>query len=110
MLSFELSLLILLMVVIVLLIFYILYMTEPPAKPSAEEKPTVEEKIPPKKRTITATGPKEGGKKLLSPQHQADSAKCPHGFGYLKNRDKDTSIPDECLSCPRMLECLSSGE
>ena len=110
MLSFEISLLILLMAVIVLLIFYILHVTEPPAKPSAEEKPTVEEKIPPKKRTITATGPKEGGKKLLSPQHQADSAKCPHGFGYLKKREKDTSIPDECLSCPRMLECLSSGE
>lgn len=110
MLSFELSLLILLMAVIVLLIFYILYVTEPPTEPPAEEKLSVEEKIPPRKPTATATGPKEGGKKLLSPEHQADSAKCPHDFGYLKKRDKNTPIPDECLSCPRMMECLSSGE
>jgi len=110
MLSFELSLSILLMAVIVLLVFYTLYLTEPPAKPSGEEKPTIEEVIPPKKPTTTVTGPKEEEKKPLSLQHKGDPAKCPHGFGHLKNRDKDNAISDECLSCPRMLECLSSGE
>lgn len=108
MVSFELSLLILLIAVIVLLIFYVIYLTEPSAKPSAQEKLSVEEKIPPKKPTATATNPKEEGKKPLPPRHQADSTKCPHGFGNLKKRDKSADIPDECLSCPRMLECLSS--
>jgi len=33
--------------------------------------------------------------------------KCQHHFGYLKNRPKNTPIPDECLTCDRMIECLT---
>jgi DNA-directed RNA polymerase subunit RPC12/RpoP len=32
--------------------------------------------------------------------------KCEHGFGYLKNRPKGTSIPDDCLLCQKMIQCL----
>jgi hypothetical protein len=35
-----------------------------------------------------------------------NEAKCQHFLGYLKKRPKDTSIPDECLTCDRMVECL----
>lgn len=34
------------------------------------------------------------------------SADCEHFFGYLKKRKKDTPIPEECLMCGRMIECL----
>ena len=85
-------------------------MTEPSAKPSAEEKLSVGEKASPKKLTATAASLKGGEKKSLSTQSQTDPPKCPHGFGYLKKRDKDAPIPDECLSCPGMLECFSSSE
>lgn len=32
---------------------------------------------------------------------------CPHYFGYLKNRPKGTPIPDECLTCKKIVECLA---
>jgi len=31
---------------------------------------------------------------------------CPHYLGYLKGRAKNTSIPDECLTCPETIKCL----
>ena len=31
---------------------------------------------------------------------------CPHKFGYLKTRPKNTSVPDDCLTCPKMIQCL----
>ncbi len=30
---------------------------------------------------------------------------CPHGLGYLAKRSKKSRIPDECLTCARMLDC-----
>jgi DNA-directed RNA polymerase subunit RPC12/RpoP len=35
-----------------------------------------------------------------------EGAKCNHFWGYLKKRPKDTPIPDECLTCGKMIECL----
>jgi len=87
MLSFE-VLFCILLIATVAFFFVILYITEPYARASS----------------------KDGEKKLLSIKPQTDSPKCPYGFGYLKKRDKNAPIPDECLSCPRMLECFSSSE
>jgi hypothetical protein len=30
---------------------------------------------------------------------------CPHYVGYLSKRPKGTSIPEECLTCPKMIDC-----
>jgi DNA-directed RNA polymerase subunit RPC12/RpoP len=35
-----------------------------------------------------------------------DSAQCKHFLGYLKTRPKDMSVPDECLTCDRMIQCM----
>lgn len=32
-------------------------------------------------------------------------AKCAHYFGFLNSIAKDASIPDECLVCPKVLQC-----
>jgi len=32
-------------------------------------------------------------------------AKCAHYFGFLNSLPTDTSIPDECLICPKVLQC-----
>jgi len=40
-------------------------------------------------------------------QPQATSQNCAHNFGYLGNLPKHTPIPDECLSCPNVMKCLS---
>jgi len=31
---------------------------------------------------------------------------CPEEFGYLANRPKDAPIPQECLLCPKMVDCM----
>jgi hypothetical protein len=32
-------------------------------------------------------------------------AKCAHYFGFLNALPKDAPIPDECLICPKVLQC-----
>ena len=32
---------------------------------------------------------------------------CPHYLGYLKERAKNTPIPDECLTCPEVIKCMA---
>jgi DNA-directed RNA polymerase subunit RPC12/RpoP len=32
---------------------------------------------------------------------------CHHHMGYLKKRPKNTSVPEECLTCPAMLDCMA---
>jgi DNA-directed RNA polymerase subunit RPC12/RpoP len=31
---------------------------------------------------------------------------CQHELGYLKKRDKSSPIPDECLICTKMIDCM----
>ena len=31
---------------------------------------------------------------------------CPYYLGYLGSLQKDNSVPDECFSCPKLMECL----
>jgi hypothetical protein len=39
-----------------------------------------------------------------------NSSGCPHRFGYLKEHPKHTPIPNECLTCTRIMECLAGVE
>jgi hypothetical protein len=48
-------------------------------------------------------------KKPASPRNN-NSSGCPHHFGYLKEHPKNTPIPNECLTCTRIMECLAGGE
>ena len=34
------------------------------------------------------------------------SSSCLHYYGFLSSRLKDTAIPQECLVCPKLLECM----
>jgi hypothetical protein len=36
---------------------------------------------------------------------EKDKTKCPHYFGYLSELPEDRPIPEECLLCPKLLEC-----
>jgi len=44
---------------------------------------------------------KSGGKKAA-----VAVSNCSHEFGFLNSRPKDSAIPDECLTCPRILQCM----
>ncbi|MEM2439954.1 MAG: hypothetical protein QW493_01895 [Candidatus Bathyarchaeia archaeon] len=50
--------------------------------------------------------PVGGGQKVLNEQAKSGGG-CPHFFGFLKRRPKNIPIPDECLTCNRMIECLT---
>ena len=38
------------------------------------------------------------------------SSGCPHHFGYLKEHPKHIPIPNECLTCTKIMECLAGVE
>jgi DNA-directed RNA polymerase subunit RPC12/RpoP len=35
-----------------------------------------------------------------------EAVTCAHYLGYLKRRPKNTPIPEECLTCTKMIECM----
>lgn len=37
-------------------------------------------------------------------------AECTHHFGHLKSLPKEAAIPDECLTCSKLLQCLVKKE
>lgn len=37
------------------------------------------------------------------------SRECPHSFGYVRSLPKNTPIPDECLGCSWLVECLTQA-
>lgn len=34
------------------------------------------------------------------------AVQCPHQMGYLRTRSKDQAVPDTCLTCPKILQCM----
>lgn len=42
----------------------------------------------------------------VSSNQEKDPAECLNYFGYLANREKNTPIPQECISCLKALKCI----
>jgi len=54
-------------------------------------------------------GPSEASPSTLSDTSkdiENNVVNCAHFIGYLKTRPKDAPIPDECLTCSRILKCM----
>jgi uncharacterized CHY-type Zn-finger protein len=63
-----------------------------------------------KVRDTTLPKSEEREKKLVTVQktkNSEDEGRCVHFLGFLKKRPKNMPIPDECLTCNRMIECLT---
>jgi len=39
-------------------------------------------------------------------EKESSTASCPHHVGYLKTRSKNETVPDNCLTCPKILQCM----
>ena len=37
---------------------------------------------------------------------EGGTTSCAYYLGYLKKRQKDTPIPEDCLTCSKMIECM----
>ncbi len=43
----------------------------------------------------------------IEPENQTEKKPdCPHHIGYLKQRPKNAPIPDTCLTCRKMVQCI----
>ena len=75
-------------------------------QPEAEPAVTKEEvkKDKPKKMPEI----KNDEQKPESSVNKVASSGCPQTFGYLANRPKDVSIPQGCLVCAKMVDCMLS--
>ena len=51
---------------------------------------------------------KEESKTEESAKKEDGSSGCPETFGYLANRPKGVPIPQGCLICPKMVDCMLS--
>ncbi|MFQ5999573.1 MAG: hypothetical protein ACE5J6_02220 [Candidatus Bathyarchaeia archaeon] len=38
-------------------------------------------------------------------KEETPSLECPYYFGFLKTLPKKTPIPDDCLTCPKIIRC-----
>ena len=58
-------------------------------------------------RFLRARLQKEKELLVKPPEEQyKDPSGCPHHFGYLANRPKNAPVHQECLTCPKILECM----
>jgi hypothetical protein len=103
MLSFDLSAIDVVLMVAMLILFLLVITqkrSHPPPEPDlrTNNQETVVE-MSEKTRGTTMERP-------LSNQSADAFQKCVHQFGYLKTMPKNTSIPDECFGCPKVLRCM----
>ncbi|KPV63161.1 MAG: hypothetical protein AOA66_1011 [Candidatus Bathyarchaeota archaeon BA2] len=83
----------------------------PPVIPSLEKVLDVISARPQKeKREDREEAPKvkppKEEKEEKGPERRESPKGCPHHFGYLAHRPKDASIPQECLTCNKIVECM----
>jgi hypothetical protein len=76
---------------------------EPQAEPVVKE-----EKAPKEKPKTEPNFKKEKQKPEPFANKEDGSSGCPETFGYLANRPKGVPIPQGCLICPKMVDCVLS--
>lgn len=74
------------------------------AEKAVKEDTTDEIEIP-----VTAPSMAVRKKPMQESSHNESERECRHKFGYLRTRRADAPIPDECLSCGRIIECKHSS-
>jgi hypothetical protein len=115
---FELSLsgtgLIITVAVLVILYLIVLIKLNPstegdriPRKPLTERqvKPTTYNEV--KEETVESIEGRETVSPVPVEIEKTDAHGCSHYFGYLGEYPKNTPIPNECLTCIKIMECLS---
>ena len=103
MLSFDVSAIDIVLAVAVIILLC-LYVAKKPHTPTSEVKSQVEETQPFRENQKAAS--KTLKSKSYAAKSQTGLQKCVHSFGYLRSLPKNTSVPDECFGCPKIMQCL----
>ncbi len=78
-----------------------------------EKSPEAQVKISPPNREISKQTIRERLKPHKKPDEKPSAERpraCSHHFGYVKTLPKNTAIPDECLWCPWIVDCLAGAK
>jgi len=79
----------------------------PPMHPSLERVLDVISAEPQKERRGREEAPvKPSKEKEKGPKEEESPKGCPHQFGYLSHRPKDAPIPQQCLTCQKIVDCM----
>ena len=72
------------------------------------EHPDMKQNIEP---VLSASPSEEQIDEKIYDKEKVTVSECPHqfGWGYLKNRSKGAEIPDKCLTCANILQCMYSS-
>ncbi len=72
------------------------------SEPSAPTHPSLEKIL-----DVISAEPQEKKEESPMPEEKEEKGPsgCRHHFGYLASRPKNDSIPQECLICPKVLDC-----
>ena len=116
MLSFELSAIDLILAIAVIILL-VLYLTKPPTEPGSaqssrgHERRSLDYKTVPEEKTAekVASFQNESEEREMSVSPK-NAKKCHHHFGYLQEHAGNSSVPDECLNCLRVVECMFPKE
>ena len=82
----------------------------PEAEPSVKEEKLVKEEEP-KTETLVVYDASENEPKIeQSTEKESSSSGCPQTFGYLATRPTDAPIPQECLLCPKIVDCMLNNK
>lgn len=49
---------------------------------------------------------KHSAKAKLIPQATSETHGCPYHFGFLSQRSKKDKIPEECMTCEKIVQCM----
>ena len=86
--------------------------TERRSNPQTYNKPQEKsvEKAEPIKVTESVEGPEPAPPPIRNESSkETPNSGCPYHFGYLGEHPKNTPIPNECLTCVKIMECLLGG-
>lgn len=103
MISFELSVMDLVLAIAIVTLL-LLYITKISTKYAAKSK------LSPQQERVSEESDARAVSKSSSRDSSGFSVKCPHHFGYLKALPLGSSVPEECYSCSRMMQCLFEGK
>jgi len=79
----------------------------PPIHPSLEKVLEAISAEPQRERRDREAAPvKPSKEEEKGPRGEETPKRCPHHFGYLAHRPKDASIPQECLTCQKIVDCM----
>jgi hypothetical protein len=85
-------------------VLFVLYVAKKPE--SARDVSTTPEKVKTLQENQKTTARTLKSGKNVRAKSQTDFRNCAHSFGYLRSLPRNTPVPDECLGCPTVVQCV----